>query len=155
MRRNIFATRRESSSFSAADCVAMAASDSRSIPAQNDLPAPVTMTTRVLLFSISSSADCSSPIMRCESALRLSGRFNVMVAICPDCSSSSVSYMTANLLALHGSASALGIPPGVSSPDKFHQQEYAEYTANTPRLVVAQLVYPGLRRAARLPALTV
>src|SRR6266849_8462070 len=46
MRRNIFAIRRESSWFSAGDCFAMHASISKSMPAQNALPAPVKIPTR-------------------------------------------------------------------------------------------------------------
>src|SRR5260370_10166052 len=61
----------------------MAASISRSMPAQNDEPAPVTIATREWLFSIVSSAVCSSEIICVLMALRLSGRFSVIFAISP------------------------------------------------------------------------
>src|SRR5215472_6717922 len=101
MRRNIFAMRRESSWFSAGDCCAIAASISKSIPEQNAFPDPVRIPTRAWLFSISSRAVCSSAIIAADMALRLSGRFSVMVAICPDMSSSSVEYMLRSLLSIH------------------------------------------------------
>src|SRR5690242_11897737 len=97
MRRNIRAMRRESSWFSCAVCCAMAASISRSIPAQNALPAPVTITTRTCDFSISSSAVCNSPIICAEIALRFSGRFSVMVARLSVRSSCNVEYMSKHL----------------------------------------------------------
>src|SRR6266436_8619225 len=90
MRRNIFAIRRESSWFSEGDCCAIAASISRSMPAQNALPLPVRIPTRAWLFSISSSADCSSDIIAAEIAFRLSGRLSVRVARFPLMSRRSV-----------------------------------------------------------------
>src|SRR5260370_357576 len=71
----------------------MAASISNSIPAQNALPAPVTITTREWLFSIASSALCSSAIIWVLMALRLSGRFSVILAISPLNSRIRVEYM--------------------------------------------------------------
>src|SRR6266853_4181712 len=100
MRRNIFAIRRESSWFSAGDCFAMAASMSKSMPAQNAFPLPVTMATRAWLFSIWSSAVCSSAIICVEMALRFSGRFSVMVARFPAISRRSVEYMVGLLFNL-------------------------------------------------------
>src|SRR5215472_16215503 len=100
-RRNIFAMRRESSWFSAGDCWAIAASISKSIPEQNAFPEPVRIPTRAWLFSISSNAVCISAIIAADMALRLSGRFNVIVAICPDMSSSSVEYIFRTLLSIH------------------------------------------------------
>src|SRR5713226_6952941 len=85
--------RRESSWFSAGDCFAMAASMSRSMPAQNVVPAPVTITTREWLFSMVSSAVCSSSIICVLMALRLSGRFSVILAISPLKSRIRVEYM--------------------------------------------------------------
>src|SRR6266849_8051109 len=93
MRRNILAIRRESSWFSVGDCFAMSASMSRSMPAQNALPAPVMIPTRAWLLSISSSTVCNSEIICAEIELRLSGRFSVIVAMCPVLSRRSVSYM--------------------------------------------------------------
>src|SRR6266481_1036516 len=71
----------------------MAASMSRSIPAQNDVPAPVTITTREWLFSMVSSAVCSSAIICVLIALRFSGRFSVILAISPLNSRISVECM--------------------------------------------------------------
>src|SRR5712692_4391001 len=85
--------RREPSRFSAGDCLAIAASISKSMPAQNALPAPVTITTREWLFSIASSALCSSAIIWVLMALRLSGRFSVILAISPLNSRIRVEYM--------------------------------------------------------------
>ena len=59
----------------------MAVSISKSMPAQNDLPAPVKMATRILPRSTSSSTVRMSDIICAEMALRFSGRFSVMVAI--------------------------------------------------------------------------
>src|SRR6266853_6876723 len=101
MRRNIFAIRRESSWFSAGDCFAMAASMSKSMPAQNAFPLPVTMATRAWLFSIWSSAVCSSAIICVEMALRFSGRFSVMVARFPVISRRSVEYIFENTSSIH------------------------------------------------------
>src|SRR5712692_1059368 len=75
----------------------MAASISKSIPAQNPLPAPVTITTREWLFSIAYSALCSSAIIWVLMALRLSGRFSVILAISPLNSSIRVEYMARSL----------------------------------------------------------
>src|SRR6266568_213875 len=94
MRRNILAIRRESSWFSAGDCCAMAASMSKSMPALNALPLPVTMATRAWLFSMWSSAVWSSAIICVEMALRFSGRFSVRVARFPVMSRRSVEYMS-------------------------------------------------------------
>src|SRR5258708_38781474 len=85
--------RRASSCFSAGDCFAIAASISKSMPAQNALPAPVTITTREWLFSIASSALCSSAIIWVLMALRLSGRFTGSLAISPLNSRIRVEYM--------------------------------------------------------------
>src|SRR5216683_4841791 len=71
----------------------MAASISKSMPAQNALPAPVTITTREWLFSMASSALCSSAIIWVLMALRLSGRFSVILAISPLNSRIKVEYM--------------------------------------------------------------
>src|SRR6267142_903402 len=71
----------------------MAESVSRSMPAQNTLPAPVRLATRVRSFSISSRADCRSHIILGEMALRFSGRLKVMVAVGPLCSRSRVEYI--------------------------------------------------------------
>src|SRR6266849_3909799 len=71
----------------------MAASMSRSMPAQNDVPAPVTITTREWLFSMVSSAVCSSAIICVLMALRFSGRFSVILAISPLNSRISVECM--------------------------------------------------------------
>src|SRR6266436_4417992 len=72
----------------------MAASMSKSMPAQNALPAPVTITTREWLFSMVSSAVCSSAIICVLMALRFSGRFSVILAISPLNSRISVECMT-------------------------------------------------------------
>src|SRR6266851_5146232 len=72
----------------------MAASMSKSMPAQNALPLPVTMATRAWLFSIASRAVCSSAIICVEMALRFSGRFSVMVARFPVISRRSVEYIS-------------------------------------------------------------
>src|SRR5215472_7296518 len=64
------------------------------MPAQKAFPAPVTTTTRACPRSISSRAVCSSAIMVAEMALRLSGRFSVMVATCRLASRISVVYMS-------------------------------------------------------------
>src|SRR5215470_2698746 len=79
----------------------MAESISRSMPAQKAFPAPVTITTRACPRSISSRAVCSSAIMVAEMALRLSGRFSVMVATCRLASRMSVEYMVSSLLSVH------------------------------------------------------
>src|SRR4029077_1682739 len=71
----------------------MAASMSRSMPAQNDVPAPVTIATREWLFSMVSSAVCRSEIICVLMALRFSGRFNVILAISPLNSRISVECM--------------------------------------------------------------
>jgi len=71
----------------------MAASMSKSMPAQNALPAPVTITTREWLFSMVSSAVCNSAIICVLMALRLSGRFSVILAISPLNSRISVEYI--------------------------------------------------------------
>src|ERR1700676_3782545 len=71
----------------------MAASISRSIPAQKDLLAPVTITTREWLFSMVSSDVCRSAIICVLMALRLSGRFSVIFAISPLNSRISVERM--------------------------------------------------------------
>src|SRR5258708_19040081 len=61
--------------------------------AQNDLPAPVTITTREWLFSMVSTAVCSSAIICVLIALRFSGRFSVILAISPLNSRISVECM--------------------------------------------------------------
>src|SRR4029077_13584228 len=71
----------------------MVASISRSIPAQNALPAPVRITTREWLFSMVSSDVCSSAIICALMELRLSGRFSVIFAISPLNSRISVECM--------------------------------------------------------------
>src|SRR5712691_8814247 len=71
----------------------MAANISKSIPAQKALPAPVTITTREWLFSMASSALCNSAIICVLMALRLSGRFSVILAISPLNSRIKVEYM--------------------------------------------------------------
>src|SRR5712692_5885684 len=71
----------------------MAANISKSIPAQKALPAPVTITTREWLFSMASSAPCNSAIICVLMALRLSGRFSVILAISPLNSRIKVEYM--------------------------------------------------------------
>src|SRR5258708_24182229 len=101
IRRKSLAIRRESSWFSAGDCFAMAASMSKSMPAQNALPLPVTMATRAWLFSIASSAVCNSAIIWVEMALRFSGRFSVMVARFPVISRRSVEYIFENTSSIH------------------------------------------------------
>src|SRR5579864_1919366 len=88
----------DSTIFSAGACCAIAASFSRSMPAQNVLPAPVMIATRAWLFSMASSVDCNSEIIFELMALRLSGRFKVSVANSPVNSNVSVSYMAARLL---------------------------------------------------------
>src|SRR5580704_4345825 len=72
----------------------MSESISRSMPAQNDLPAPVKIATLVRPFSISSNADWISETILELMALRLSGRLSVSVASWPVNSSVSVSYMS-------------------------------------------------------------
>src|SRR6267154_3313720 len=79
----------------------MAASMSKSMPAQNALPLPVTMATRAWLFSIWSSAVCSSAIICVEMALRFSGRFSVMVARFFVISRRSVEYIFGNTSSIH------------------------------------------------------
>src|SRR5437016_11625002 len=69
---------------------------SKSMPAQNALPAPVMIPTRAWDFSISSNAVCSSAIICVEMALRFSGRFSVMVARLPLISRRSVEYILGN-----------------------------------------------------------
>src|SRR5258707_5415571 len=71
----------------------MAASMSRSMPAQNGVPGAVTITSRGWLFSMVSSAVCSSAIICVLIALRFSGRFSVILAISPLNSRISVECM--------------------------------------------------------------
>src|SRR5260370_24410632 len=104
----------------------MAASIWRSIPAQNDEPAPVTITTREWLFSTVSSAVCSSAIICVLMALRLSGRFSVIFAISPVNSRINVECMESTSLIhnwsvrvfgpnLVGHSQYLGEPGGVDA----------------------------------------
>src|SRR5579863_3312503 len=70
---------------------------SRSIPEQKALPAPVRMTTRASDFATSSSAPSRSSINSKLIALRLSGRFSVMVATRASYASCMVWYGIASL----------------------------------------------------------
>src|SRR5882762_6175043 len=74
---------------------------SKSMPAQNALPAPVIIATRAWLFSMASRAVCNSAIMGTEIALRFSGRFSVMVARLPAISRRSVEYIFGNTSSVH------------------------------------------------------
>src|SRR5579859_63766 len=103
----------------------MVASISKSMPAQNALPATVTITTREWLFSMASSAPCSSAIIWALMALRFSGRFRVILAISPLNSRMRVEYMEASLIQkwcvcvfcanLVGHGQHLGEPRGVDA----------------------------------------
>jgi hypothetical protein len=80
----------ESLTFSSCDLPSSDFSSSRSSPAQNALPVPVTMRTCASERSTSSSADRNSEISWKLTALRFSGRLKVMRATAPAVSSSSV-----------------------------------------------------------------
>src|SRR6266566_240448 len=74
---------------------------SKSMPAQNAVPAPVRIPTRAWPLSISSKAVCSSAIIWVETALRFSGRLSVMVARLPLMSRRSVEYILGNTSSIY------------------------------------------------------